>query len=377
MRLNQAGAIIFCAALFVPGFAPTQIAAQAQSTQTSGKLAARADERPQIPSALGRYVDGDTTLAASKRGSDAMGGGMDRPGRWHLTIRRFAQPNPDNLPESKLVELAREEPAPTFEDSGSLIEAFTTAMSANAIVRVADMLGLKIEPVLSDAAALDAFIAIRDGIAEKFEIEDRGSRKILLIGESGWPFPYAVARDEDGKWAFDTQTGLQEIVNRRVGENELRAVATARAYLDAQREYASRDRDGDEVREYAQRLTSSDGKTDGLYWPADQGDGESPGGEFLQAAQQRMGYHGYRLAILTAQGDKVPGGAHDYVINGNMIAGFALLAWPTRYGESGLHSFVISHHGTVYETDLGAATDQIVPYIERIDPGDDWRIVED
>ena len=375
MTSRLAAVLICCAAFIALGSAPMPVVAQEQSAQMTGKLADRADERPASPSGLGRYGDRAATLAASKRGSDSLGGGTDRPGRWHLTIRRFGQPNNDYIAASELAELPAEEPSPTFDDSAAVIDAFTTAMAENAVVRVAELLGLRVEPLLNDAATLEAFVAIRDGIAEKFEIEDRGSRKILLVGEGGWPFPYAVARDDDGKWSFDTLTGLQEIANRRLGENELRAIETARAYLDAQRAYASQDRDGDGVREYAQQLISSEGQTDGLFWPAGQNGGESPGGAYLEAAEQRSGYFGYRFAILKGQGGNVPGGAHDYVINDNMIAGYALIAWPAQYAQTGLHTFVISHHGGLHQADLGVATDRIVPYIERIDPGSDWQIV--
>jgi hypothetical protein len=184
-------------------------------------------------------------------------------------------------------------------------------------------------------------------------------------------------RDDDGNWSFDTLAGLQEVVNRRIGENELETIATARAYLDAQQAYAALDRDGDGVREYTQLLVSSDGARDGLFWPASTADGESPGGDFLRDAEQRGGYFGYKFRILKSQGEQAPGGSHDYVINGNMIAGFALFAWPANYSESGLNSFLISHHGPIYEADLGVATAAIAPYMERFTPGGDWALVTD
>ena len=187
-----------------------------------------------------------------------------------------------------------------------------------------------------------------------------------------------IAKTEDGKWAFDTYAGLDEIIARRVGENELTTIATVRAYVDAQTDYASLDRDSDGVLEYAQKLISSEGQTDGLYWPADQGDGESPAGPFVdesEVAAAKDGYFGYRYRILTGQGDNIAGGAYDYVINGNMIAGFALIAWPVRYGVSGVKTFVVSHHGIVYEKDLGDSTEVIVPYIDRFNPDESWDVV--
>ena len=147
-------------------------------------------------------------------------------------------------------------------------------------------------------------------------------------------------------------------------------------------DYASEDRDGDGVLEYAQKLISTRGKTDGLYWPADQGDGDSPAGDFVDQAELRRakkgeGYFGYRFRILTGQGDNVAGGAYDYVINGNMIAGFALIAWPVKYGETGVTTFIVNQQGIVYEIDLGPTTDLVVKQIERFNPDDDWDVVED
>ncbi len=165
-------------------------------------------------------------------------------------------------------------------------------------------------------------------------------------------------KGDDGKWYFDTYAGLEEIVNRRVGENELEAISTARAYVDAQQDYAEADHDGDGVLEYAQKLISTEGETDGLYWPTDDVNGESPAGDGIDLAELDKskageGYFGYKFRILTGQGDNIAGGAYDYVINGNMIAGFALIAWPAKYGETGVKTFAVNQHGVVYETDLG------------------------
>ena len=190
------------------------------------------------------------------------------------------------------------------------------------------------------------------------------------------------SRATDAKWSFDTYAGLEEIINRRVGENELQAIATAKAYVDAQNDYAAADHDGDGVLEYAQKLISSDGATDGLYWSDDIGAGPSPAGEGIDLAELDKskagnGYFGYNYRILTGQGANIAGGAYDFVINGNMIAGFALVAWPAKYGETGVNTFVISHHGAVYETDLGDATDQIVKYIDSFNPDETWNVVDD
>jgi hypothetical protein len=337
----------------------------------------KADERPEKPSALGRFGDSEAAFAASRRGSQSMGGGMERTGRWHLTVRRPYQPSRNNLPDSEAMDYAAGDLSPTYETSEALIEAFASALEGNEIVAFADLLGLRAEELLDDGAALQAFVAIRNGVAEKLDIDDRRGSQILLLGEEGWPFPYPAIRDDDGNWSFDTLAGLQEIVNRRIGENELEAIAAARAYLDAQHAYAKEDRDGDGVREYAQSLVSGEDMTDGLYWPEPTSGTDSPVGEFARDAEQRGGYYGYRFRILKGQGENATGGSHGYVINGNMIAGFALLAWPARYAQSGLNSFVISHHGNAYEADLGEPTAAIAPYISEFDPVDDWSSMND
>ena len=169
----------------------------------------------------------------------------------------------------------------------------------------------------------------------------RSSNSATSSGHSRFP----LLKGEDGKWAFDTQAGLEEIVNRRVGENELEAIATMRAYVEAQNDYASEDRDDDGVEEFAQKLVSSEGATDGLYWPADQGStakarrATSSTRRSSRTPAKGEGYFGYRFRILTGQGDRIAGGAYDYVINGNMIAGFALIAWPAKYAETGVNTF--------------------------------------
>ena len=153
-----------------------------------------------------------------------------------------------------------------------------------------------------------------------------------------------------------------------------------RAYVDAQEDYASEDRDEDGVEEFAQKLISTEGTTDGIYWPTDDVNGESPAGDLSQSelddAAKGEGYFGYKYKILTGQGDNIAGGAYDYVINGNMIAGFGLIAWPAKYGETGVKTFAVNQHGVVYETDLGPPP-AIVKYIDRFNPDDTWEVVAD
>lgn len=278
--------------------------------------------------------------------------------------------------------LESEQDPPLFDSSEAAVDAFKKALADNDFDGLAKLLGLDAAKLRGAEGVMDTFAQIREGAAKQVVVADIDNGKILQIGQRLWPFPFPLLKgEEDGKWAFDTQAGLEEIVNRRVGENELEAIATMRAYVEAQNEYAEEDRDGDGVEEFAQKLISGEGATDGLYWPADPEKGESPAGDLdkaeLEDARKGEGYFGYRFKILTGQGNNVAGGAYDYVINGNMIAGFGLIAWPVKYAETGVHTFAVNQHGIVYEVDLGPATDTIVKYIDRFNPGDDWSVVND
>ena len=250
--------------------------------------------------------------------------------------------------------LAASEKPPSFDDPAAAVEAFKAVLVADDLAALAKIVGLDAEKLKADEDAASTFAQMREAAAKQLTVEDLGDRRVLHLGEKLWPFPFPLVKDKDGKWAFDTTAGLEEIVNRRVGENELEAINTMRAYVDAQREYASQDWDGDGVLEFAQKLISTPGKTDGLYWPTDQGDGDSTVGDFadqaaLDKAKKGEGYFGYRFRILTGQGDNVAGGRHDYGINGNMIAGFALLAWPAKYAETGVATFAVNQQGIVYQ----------------------------
>jgi hypothetical protein len=271
---------------------------------------------------------------------------------------------------------------PVFDTPEAAVEAFRQALDDAGNGAVAALLGLDAERLKADENADETLAAIKEGVAKQLVLDGEGDRRAVQIGDKLWPLPFPIVKGEDGKWAFDTYAGLEEIVNRYVGENELTAIETMRAYVDAQEDYASQDRDEDGVEEFAQKLISAEGATDGLYWPTDDINGESPAGDFvvqaeLGEAEKGEGYFGYKYKILTGQGDHIAGGAYDYVINGNMIAGFGLIAWPAKYGETGVKTFAVNQHGVVYETDLGPATDAIVTYIERFNPDDKWQVVLD
>src|SRR4030095_11843723 len=203
-------------------------------------------------------------------------------------------------------------------------------------------------------------------------VRQSDSKCVLEIGDDSWPFPVPIMK-KDGQWFFDTAAGKDELFNRRIGKNELATLHVVRTYVEAQREYASKDRDGDDVLEFAQKFRSSPGMKDGLYWPQDL-DGElSPLGPLVAEAQDQ-GYgakprkddaapepfHGYFFKILTSQTKAAPGGSSNYIIHGKMIGGFALVAGPAEYGETGIMTFIVNQQGRVYQKDLGAGTTEVV-----------------
>ncbi len=211
--------------------------------------------------------------------------------------------------------------------------------------------------------------------------KDTADRVILVIGPDAWPFPIPLVRSGTD-WRFYTAEGIEEIANRRIGADELKAIAVCRDYIAAQRQYASKIRDKSGVRKFAQRLVSKTGTEDGLYWdPAVAGGEESPFGpqiaEFLKAGRKAGDpYYGYFFRVLTRQGSHVPGGRYNYVINGNMIAGFALVAFPAGYRNTGVMTFLVSHHGKVYQKDLGPRTSEIVKAMQEYNPDATWTEVQ-
>lgn len=220
-------------------------------------------------------------------------------------------------------------------------------------------------------------------------VHESDTKYVLEVGTNSWPFPVPIV-EQDGRWFFDTAAGKEEILDRRIGNNELAVLGGMRGYVDAQREYAGKDRNNDDVLEYAQKLISSPGKKDGLYWPPDL-DGEiSPLGPMVVDAQaagytvhvrgQEVSYkpfHGYYFKILTRQGSHAPGGAYNYVINGHMIGGFGLVAWPAEYGVSGIMTFIVNQRGRVYQQDLGPDTARLATAITAYDPGPGWKVSPD
>jgi hypothetical protein len=206
------------------------------------------------------------------------------------------------------------------------------------------------------------------------------AKAIMVIGPEDFPLPIPLLR-KDGMWRFDTAAGRDEILFRRIGKNELDAIQTCLAYVDAQNEYAEKDRIGASSNSYAQRIISQPGKQDGLYWPSAQGEEESPLGEFIaQATRQgyrvgagRTPYRGYYFKILTKQGPSADGGKIDYVFQGRMIGGFALVAYPAEYRNSGVMTFIVNHAGIVFQKDLGPGTAKLAERMTSFNPDRTWQ----
>jgi hypothetical protein len=209
---------------------------------------------------------------------------------------------------------------------------------------------------------------------QRHQFETVGERAHLVVGNDPWTLPIPLVRDGDG-WYFDARAASEEIRLRRIGRNELSAIQAAEAYHDAQMDYAEVDRNGDGVLEYAQRFISSDGLHDGLYWPDEDGTDESPLGPLFGDEVQGDDWHGYHFRILTAQGPSAPGGAYDYRLGNAMSRGFALVAWPAQYGDSGVMSFMISHEGQIFQKDLGPESEAIAKAMTRFDPDSSWTEV--
>ena len=214
-------------------------------------------------------------------------------------------------------------------------------------------------------------------------VSESGKPSVLVIGQNDWPFPIPLVQ-RDGQWSFDTAAGREEILARRIGLNELATMKAMLAYWDAQNEYADMNKDKNGMATYAQRIVSTPGKKDGLYWPTSGSEPDSPLGEAVAAATQRgyrVGagepYHGYYYKILTSQGPNAPGGAVDYVVRGNMIGGFGLVAYPAEYGTSGIMTFIINNDGDIYERDLGSGTGRIASRMTTFNPDHTWRKVVD
>ena len=279
-----------------------------------------------------------------------------------------------------------------FQTLDDAAQALITALRANDQKALAEIFGPHAGSIVSSGDAVadrNAYQRFAAAYAKAHRFEGGGGKVVLAVGDDDYPFPIPLVPDGPD-WRWDADAGREEILNRRIGRNELDAIQVCLAYVDAQREYYSEDRDGDGVREYAQRIASSPGKHDGLYWPAKRGELPSPLGPLVVQAQSegyaaagsgrsqsRTPFHGYLYRMLMRQGPDAPGGAYEYVVGGHMIGGFALLAYPANYGVSGVMTFMVSHDGDVYQKDLGRATLSAQGAIQSFNPDSSWNRVVD
>jgi hypothetical protein len=276
----------------------------------------------------------------------------------------------------------------TFASPEEAVKALIDAAKSGNQEELMVIFGPAGREVLSSGDAVDDK-AVKEQFLKAYEVKhalirEGDTKAVLQIGAEDWPFPIPVVKKGE-KWSFDTKKGKEEMNNRRIGRNELSTIQVCLAYVDAQREYAAKDRDGDGLFEYAQKFWSTPGKKDGLYWETKPGEEESPLGDFAARAtgegykktsNKPVPYHGYYFRVLKAQGKNAPGGAYDYLVKERMIGGFGMVAYPAKYGVSGVMTFVVNHDGIVYEKNLGKDTTKIARAMKLFNPDKTWKKVE-
>ena len=275
----------------------------------------------------------------------------------------------------------------TFKTADAAVNKLIAALEKDDLETLLDIFGREYEEELIGGDPI-ASRENRKQASEKAQAmhklrDDGKNRKVLYIGDQAWPVPFPLVKKEGG-WYFDTEAGIEEMINRRIGENELNAISICRAYIDAQIQYSSVDRDGDEVLEYAQLIPSTEGKKDGLFWEAKENEELSPFGpliadseDYLEGREPGDPFKGYYYKIITRQGSGAPGGRYDYIINDNMIAGFAFIAFPADHGNSGIMTFTCSHQGKVFQKNFGEDSDLIAAGIDEYNPDTSWSEVKD
>lgn len=280
----------------------------------------------------------------------------------------------------------------TFPTPDAAAQSLVVAARANDRAALKRIFGSESDKLLSsgdevaDRNAAERFVELFDQKHLLVTTENASDSMTLVVGDNAWPFPVPVVKNHKNLWMFDTEVGIDEIINRRIGRNELDAIQVCLATVDAQREYAIADPDGDGIPEYAQKFLSDAGKKNGLYWKTGPDQPPSPLGELVadaaeqgysaSASGQRRPYHGYLYKILSEQGPHAPGGAYNYMVNGHMIGGFAVVAEPAEYGNSGIVTFIVNQSGVVYQKDLGDDTAKVAASITRFDPGPGWTKVQ-
>ena len=269
------------------------------------------------------------------------------------------------------------------------VQALVAAIRSAEVKRIHQVLGpgsgklIRSGDPVADEQARDRFVTAFD-MRSKIE-PDGDAKATLLIGDKDWPFPFPLVKGAEG-WKFDAKSGADEILNRRIGRNELAAIQVCLAYVDAQREYALTEGNSNGLRKYAMKLVSTGGKHDGLYWPTQEGGPLSPLGPLAAKAKEEgygksknavnEPYHGYFYRVLNGQGSDAPGGAHQYVVNGKMIGGFALVAYPARWGASAVMTFMVNHEGVVYQKNLGKGSAALALGMTSFNPDSTWSKVE-
>jgi hypothetical protein len=276
-----------------------------------------------------------------------------------------------------------------FDSPEDAVKALAAATKSGDRTAVDAIFGPDVKDLLSGDPKQDAleFASFAKSIGQYSQLVSKADDRFVLdIGDQNWPLPIPLVR-KDGKWVFDTLAGKDEIINRRVGEDELNAIGVCRTYVVAQREYAAEDRDGSGILKYARKLKSTHGMKDGLYWKASDEGEQSPLGPLVAEARaegyggktaegEPQPFQGYLFRIITAQGASAPGGAFDYVINGNLVAGFALVAYPAHWGESGVMTFIVNQWGRVYQRNLGEDSAATASAMTEFNPDSDWTPVE-
>ncbi|MGE5151586.1 MAG: DUF2950 domain-containing protein [Rhodospirillaceae bacterium] len=287
-------------------------------------------------------------------------------------------PQPSPVPQTRgtVAQPVKQRHFPTADAAD---DALTDTLRKDDDTAIAGMLGSSWRDFVpgtreDEDKAREAYLKAWD---ENHKLVPEGDNKMLVeVGTTGFKMPIPIVKDDEG-WRFDIEAGHKEMIARQIGANELYVIQTLLAIVDAQFDYASQQASKTGTASYARRLLSSSGKQDGLYWEAKPGEPESPLGPLVAKAQpgdrEGQGYHGYRYRLLYGQGANAPGGAYSYLVNGRMIGGFGVIAWPVKWGETGVMTFIVNQNGDVYENDLGPDTAQEAAKINLFDPDKDWE----
>lgn len=313
--------------------------------------------------------------------------------RWRLTAIALscAWLATGGSPSVQAAEAGQEAPSAqkTFASPEQAADALSAAWHGGQTADLLAIFGPAGEKLVSSGDPV-AEKKVRDKFAASFDKKHRiqtdgESKATIIMGDEDWPYPIPLVK-QDSVWRFDVEAGAQQIIDRRVGQNELNAIAVSRAYVEAQRDFAAKDRTGNKLHEYAQKIASSEGTHDGLFWRAAEGEEESPFGPLMAGAEAsgygvpnlegKAPFKGYYYRILTQQGPNADGGARNYIANGHMTGGFAMVAFPSKYRSSGVMTFIVNQDGIVFQKNLGAETRDIAEHITAYDPDQSWKMLE-